>query len=209
MLTALQRDLIDLITALPEAGPFGLAGGAALIARGVVDRLTEDLDYFTVDPGAVSQLADAITRVAKDAGLDVRTIQSGGAFVRLEIQRGSETCQVDLAQDVRIRPLETTGVGPVLALEELAADKVLAVFGRAEARDFVDLHALRARFGWSRLLAFAAEKDTGFDLDHFLAALGAFDRLETSEFPLGEDGYRALRDDVRAWRDELSSADDE
>lgn len=209
MLTLLQQELIELITALPEAERFALAGGAALIARGVVDRLTEDLDYFTVDPEAVGQLADAIARSATDVGFDVRTVQSGGTFVRLEVVRGSETCQVDLAQDVRIRPLEKTSMGPVLALEELAADKVLAVFGRAEARDFVDLHALRSRFEWPRLLELAAEKDAGFDVDHFLAALGAFGRLEPSEFPLDEDRYRALRDDVSAWRAALSRVDDE
>ncbi len=50
----------------------------------------------------------------------------------------------------------------MLSLDELAADKVLALFGRAEARDFVDVAALLPRYGWVRLCDLAAEKDTGF-----------------------------------------------
>ncbi len=43
-------------------------------------------------------------------------------------------------------------------------DKVLAVFGRAEARDFMDLMAIEGQFGLDRLFLVAAEKDPGFDL---------------------------------------------
>lgn len=43
-------------------------------------------------------------------------------------------------------PTQPTEVGPALALDELAADNMLALFGRAEARDFVDVYRLRARY---------------------------------------------------------------
>jgi hypothetical protein len=46
--------------------------------------------------------------------------------------------------------------------EELAVDKVLAIFGRAEARDFIDFAALEPKYGFERLCELAAEKDTGF-----------------------------------------------
>ncbi|MBA2529732.1 MAG: nucleotidyl transferase AbiEii/AbiGii toxin family protein, partial [Euzebyales bacterium] len=115
-----------------------MAGGAALIARGIVDRVTEDLDYFTDETSeAVSGLADAVEGAAAAEGLEVQVTQSGHGFVRLEIRAGRELCQVDLAHDARIRQQERSEVGPVLALEELGADKVLALFARAEARDFV------------------------------------------------------------------------
>lgn len=203
MLTDLQRRLLALITAMPEAEPFALAGGAALIARGIVDRATEDLDYFTDGTAeTVSGLADAVERVAAAEGFKVRVLQSGHGFVRLEVRDGQDLCQVDLARDARIRQHERSEVGPVLALEELAADKVLALFARAEARDFVDVRALAERFGWDRLLALAAEKDAGFDLRHFLDALRAFDRLPPAEFPLNRGEYDELREEVHAWRDQ-------
>ena len=52
------------------------------------------------------------------------------------------TTLVDLAWDARLRPAQLSPYGPVLDRDELAADKVLALFGRAAPRDFVDLYRL-------------------------------------------------------------------
>jgi hypothetical protein len=53
-------------------------------------------------------------------------------------------------------------LGPMLSLEELGADKLLALFDRAQARDFVDVAALVDRFGLVRLCDLASEKDARF-----------------------------------------------
>lgn len=60
----------------------------------------------------------------------------------------------------RAHPLGA-GSGRVLAVEELVAGKVLALFSRAEARDFVDTWQLSQRFGRPRLFELAGEKDDG------------------------------------------------
>jgi predicted nucleotidyltransferase component of viral defense system len=67
----------------------------------------------------------------------------------------------------------------MLAGEELAADKVLAVFGRAEARDFIDLLAVESRYGLDHLCRLAAEKDRGFTLVVFAEMLGPLRPTET------------------------------
>lgn len=205
MLTDLQQRLIDLITELPEAAPFALAGGAALIVRGAVDRHTEDLDYFAPDAQPVQLLATAVEVAARDAGLAVEVVQAAGSFVRLEIRGAQESCRVDIAHDVRIREPEACSVGSLLSLEELAADKVLALFSRAEARDFVDVQALLERFGWTKLLSLAHEKDLGFDVAHLLDAINAFNRLRPEEFPISEARYLGLREQVTTWRAQLLS----
>lgn len=46
MLSLLQRQILDVVGGLPEAARFALAGGAALILRGTVERGTNDLDFF-------------------------------------------------------------------------------------------------------------------------------------------------------------------
>ena len=48
-------------------------------------------------------------------------------------------------------------LGPTLSAEELGADKLLALFDRAQARDFVDVAALVDRFGHGRLCELASE----------------------------------------------------
>jgi len=54
-------------------------------------------------------------------------------------------------------PASDTAAGPTLAPEELAGHKLLALFDRAAARDFVDVYLLAQRFGKQVLLARAAE----------------------------------------------------
>lgn len=55
---------------------------------------------------------------------------------------------------------------------------MLALFGRAAARDFVDVAALRRKFPAERLLDLAAEKDPGFDRRYFAGALRSVSRLD-------------------------------
>ena len=71
-------------------------------------------------------------------------------FARLLVTAGDDRTTVDLCWDSRLRALETSPLGPTLAGEELAASKMLALFTRAEARDFVDVFALARRYGFER-----------------------------------------------------------
>ena len=57
--------------------------------------------------------------------------------------------------------------GRVLHPEEVAADKTLALFGRAAARDRVDVAALSERYTLEQLYELAAERDPGFDRSVF------------------------------------------
>jgi hypothetical protein len=89
-----------------------------------------------------------------------------------------------------------------LTAEELAVDKVLAVFGRAEARDFADLMAVEPRYGLDRLCQLAAEKDRGFLLSVFADMLNQFGRLRRDEFELDDAGYEQLRRTVERWHEQ-------
>lgn len=70
----------------------------------------------------------------------------------------------------------------MLSSTELAVDKVLAIFGRAEARDFVDFAAVVDQHGLESVFRLAAEKDRGFSIDVFSEMLQRFDRLRQDEF---------------------------
>ena len=71
MLTPLQVRLAGIVTALPEADGFALAGAGGLLVHGLIDRTTRDLDYFTApgEEAAVVDLRDALERALDDAGL--------------------------------------------------------------------------------------------------------------------------------------------
>jgi hypothetical protein len=60
--------------------------------------------------------------------------------------------------------LVETRYGPALDLRELGANKVLAIFARAEPRDFIDLAELTKRFPLEELIGLATEQDPAWTL---------------------------------------------
>ena len=147
VLSALQERVARVVVSLPEADGLAVAGGAALVASGVVDRATRDLDFFGTSGDDVDRLRPAVERALVAAGLEVSRERVTHGFVRLIVTDGDDSTEVDLDADARIRPAKSGPLGPMWSLEELAADKLLALFERAQARDFLDVRALVERFG--------------------------------------------------------------
>jgi hypothetical protein len=203
MLSPLQERLWKLMAQIPEAETVALAGGAALIVRGVVDRPTHDLDFFATSAEEVNRVLPSLEASLRNAGLEVRRIQVTDGFVRLLVASDVETTTVDLSWDARRFPLEQTTHGAILAEDELAGDKLLALFGRAAARDFVDVAALASRYGLERLCSLAAEKDPGFDRSILAHMLRSFDRLPRADFDVDDSEFARLRDEVDTWRQQL------
>ena len=202
MLTPLQEEVAAVIAALAEAKDFALAGGAALIMREQIERGTRDLDFFGLSAAAVDRLVPVAEQALRRSGFDVERVLSGTGFARLVVQGFGEQTEVDLAADARLFPAELGRAGiPLLSSEELAVDKVLAVFGRAEARDFIDLMAMETQFDLGRLFTLAAEKDPGFDPRVFADVVGRVSRLSRAEFPIDDQTYEKLEQVVTRWRD--------
>lgn len=105
MLTPFQKRVASIVTSVPEAEGFALAGGAALIELGLTDRSTRDLDFFAA-PGeekALAALRDALDGVLRSEGFVVRLVRDHPGFVRYEVSDGDDRCEIDLATDYRAR----------------------------------------------------------------------------------------------------------
>ena len=148
----------------------------------------------------MDRVSPLVQETLSRAGLEVEVVREAHGFVRLSVSDGDERTEVDLAADARLFAPEQGPLVRALAAEELAVDKVLAIFGRAEARDFIDLQALEPRYGLARLLELAAEKDRSFRPEVFQEMLGRFQRLARQEFQLDSRGYGALAATVEEWR---------
>lgn len=205
MLTDLQRRILRILAELGESDDFALAGGAAIIISGIADRPTNDLDFFTEHPKTVDVLLDAAQAALEDAGLEVTRLAEGSTFARLRVSGPDEVTYVDLASDSRMLPARSTDTGFMLAEAELAADKVLALSGRGESRDFIDFRGLLTRFDIGQLCQLAGDKDPGFAPEQLVAALDYFDRIPPAEFAEYTDDYNGLRDCVHAARQALDN----
>jgi hypothetical protein len=74
VLSPLQERVARTIASLDEAEGFALAGGAALILRGIVDRGTHDLDFFGLSADAVARLLPAVEGALVNDGLRVERV---------------------------------------------------------------------------------------------------------------------------------------
>ena len=203
MLSPLQERVATIVAGLEEAEDFALSGGAALIVQGTIRRPTRDLDFFGLTPDAVDRLLPRVEEAMLEEGLQVERVQSNHGFARLVIQDGQDRTELDLAADARLFPAQPGHPAPTLTGPELGADKVLAVFGRAEARDFGDLLMLESRYGLDRLVRLAAEKDRGFSLRFFDEMLGRFERFRREEFDLSDLDYGTLSRSVPRWQERV------
>lgn len=191
---------------------FALAGGYAVQAHGFLDRVSEDVDLFTVNE-ARAQFQEAVT-VAVDAyrreGFGVETALAGDGFVRLLLTSpDGRSMKVELGIDWRAHAPVTLAVGPVLHPDDAVGNKVAALYGRAEVRDFVDVEAIlrSGRYTTHDLLRLAADADPGFDPEMFLIALNALDRLPDQAFAvhgLSTARTHELRQRFKAWTTEIA-----
>jgi Nucleotidyl transferase AbiEii toxin, Type IV TA system len=205
VLTPLQQRIARLVASLPEAEGFALAGAGALVVHGYIDRQTRDLDYFTTPARQtqVQRLGAALERALTAEGVPSQRLRDLPTFVRLVVGREPDRCEVDVAIDYRALPTETTALGPTLARKELAANKVLAIFDRAEPRDFTDLDAVTRVYPLADLVELAERKDTGFDRPRFVEALASFRRFTPADLSVSSDEHRRLTRVVDGWRRQL------
>lgn len=75
------------------------------------------------------------------------------------------------------------GIEPVLSLEDAVGNKVAALFSRAEARDQLDVDAIRrsGRFTDEELSRLARRTDPGFDLEWFTRSLDTVELIHPEE----------------------------
>jgi hypothetical protein len=205
-LTEFQVEVAHVFFGLPSSSGFLLAGGAALLAQQLTDRPTHDLDLFT-SPGRgdVMTVVDDFEAAVGARGWVVERIQPTATFCRIVVRRNGQELLVDVAVDAPPgRPASVTIVGPTFDREELAGRKILALFDRAEARDFVDVYLLARHFSTELLLTRASEIDAGFDRAIFAEMLGSLSRFGDGEIPLSGDGVGELRAFFATWRVELT-----
>jgi hypothetical protein len=205
-LTPFQITVARAFFTLPSAQGFLLAGGAALAAHGMTMRPTQDLDLFT-SPGRgdVRTVLTAFAALAEVRGWDVEVVRETDTFVRGIVRDGADAVVVDLAVDATPeRPPTVTFVGPALDPEELAGRKLVALFDRAEARDFADVYVLTRRCSTQRLLELAAAIDAGFDVGVLAVMIDSLGRFTDEEIPVPlEVDVGVVREFFRSWSRQL------
>lgn len=197
---AFQQLVARRLLGIPELRPFALAGGLALIAHQIIDRETPGVDIFGAPGADVAAARDAFLTLAEEISWTVETIKESDTFIRMQVSDGSETTLLDLAIDTPA-PVQVinTDYGRVMSISELAGRKLMAIFDRAEARDFADVFCLRDHQTQNEMIEFCRSVDLGFSSLVLAEMFGAIGRFRDEDIPLPVSGVAECRRWFAAW----------
>src|SRR5262249_35372481 len=144
---------------------FFLTGGAALAGFHLCHRTTDDLDLFTRDAPAFERGRFVLADVATALGGELQIRQDAPGFKRVVLTRGEEGLVIDLVKDPgpQLHPDKLERGHIVLdPADEILANKLTALVGRAEERDLIDVMFLeQAGYSIEAALPAALAKDGG------------------------------------------------
>jgi hypothetical protein len=194
---------------------FALGGGNALIAHGVIDRPTEDVDLFTDREYGVPAAADAVEAALCEAGYTAERQDTTAGLAEVFEGMGEGLAEwiittpdgreimLQLAYFDRGHQPVLMEFGPVLDLDDVLAGKVTALASRAVERDYIDVAAALARgFSVAQLSGLAVALDPGLTAEDFADAGQRLDRLSDDRFArygLTPEDVTRLRERFAAW----------
>lgn len=164
-LTKFQAKLAELLAGnrTPESH---LAGGAAINLAPNSHRYSNDLDYFHDSEERVAESFTKDRELLSKSNYVVDVSMNQPGFIRAVVSNDSGSTKVEWAHDSAWRFMPTVplaGVGYALHPIDLAVNKLLALAGRDEARDFLDILELDEHvLSLGALCWAAAGKDPGF-----------------------------------------------
>ena len=166
-LTPLQRTVCHLLAAQRrESGESYVAGGVALNTLTGGTRLSRDIDLFHDTTESLEATWQADYRILREEGYDITVLHERTGYVEAEVSQDNQSVLVQWVRDSAYRffPLVAHAeLGLTLHPFDLATNKTLALVGRLEIRDWIDLITCHEKVQPLGYLAWAAcGKDPGF-----------------------------------------------
>jgi hypothetical protein len=164
-LTAIQTDVLRLLAGnrQPESH---LAGGTAINRSSASPRFSADLDFFHDAAENASQNAEKDAALLTQNGFGVDWSLREANMQRAYVRRGADALKLEWCHDSAFRffPVQPDAeFGYCLHPADLATNKALALAGRAEIRDFIDILFLHESYLTLGAICWAAcGKDQGF-----------------------------------------------
>jgi hypothetical protein len=193
-ITDFQRGLCRLVARNRiEIGESYVAGGVALNTLIGAPRLSNDIDFFHDTREALAATWDADRRLLAKHGYTVQVLRERPTFVEVTVTRDGQSVVVEWVCDSAYRffPLvEHPDFGLTLHPFDLVTNKVLALVGRVEVRDWVDVIESSERLQQLGYVAWAAcGKDPGYNPAMILAEARRSGRYTAAE--IGQLAFEA------------------
>jgi predicted nucleotidyltransferase component of viral defense system len=145
-------------------------GGTALAEFYLQHRESDDLDVFTRERRDMRNDYREVMRLLNSEGMDIHLREESDQFVRFVASGNGgagEGLKVEFCRDAgaRMSPATTSGDIIVDSFEDIAVNKVCAIRGRTDVKDYVDLFFIlrESEYTIDYLIGRAKEKDADFD----------------------------------------------
>jgi hypothetical protein len=212
-ITPFQSGILKLLAVhRREKGESYVAGGVALNLLLDTPRRSRDIDLFHDTGEALAATWASDRETLKSSGYDVTARREAMSFVDARVSKSGESTAMQWTRDSAYRffPLmEDALMGLTLHPFDLATNKVLAMVGRVEVRDWIDVLNCDERlqpFGY--LIWAACGKDPGYNPRSLLAIAG---RLHYSHAEVNTLDFEGQPPDAVAmgqkWHQALDTAD--
>lgn len=180
-----QIKLLLLFFTSPFAKPFFLTGGTALSAFYLAHRESQDLDFFSLEPFDTLALRTTMQEIA-DATHAVMTMHIRSQTfneIFLENKKEGWMQKIDIVQEQPKHFGEITNIDtiPVDSLVNITTNKILAILGRLEPKDYIDLFVIftQTKLSFNKMFKLAKQKDTGLSEFYFANAIIDADKFKT------------------------------
>jgi predicted nucleotidyltransferase component of viral defense system len=180
---ALQDRFLERFFAGPLSEQFYLTGGTALARFYFHHRESLDLDLFTNDWGQdFARVNQFILVIWHTLELQIISQVATDTFIQYIVADvAGSSLKVDLVKDVPVHfgDLITKNGVRIDSLENIGANKVLAVFGRSDAKDFIDLYWIlqHTDLKFDELYLQAQQKDKGLSELYLAYALKNIEKI--------------------------------
>ncbi len=163
----LQDEFLETFFSEIFAPEFYLTGGTALSRFYLYHRESEDIDLFThnqkIDLGVVNFL---VLRMLNSLNLKIIKQVNTGTFLQyIAKDKNGGLLKIDFVKDVPVHfgKIKLEGKVRVDSLENIGSNKVLAILGRSDAKDFIDLYFIlrKTELKFDFLYDLAGKKDLG------------------------------------------------
>lgn len=215
LLNKIQNKILTVFPDILDSNNFYLTGGTALSYFYLQHRKSNDLDFFT----SLEEIILPFSRKLEDAlnthQMVIQRHRGIHSFVELSAEKGNESTIVHLAYDSAFRFEQTKEFPEFHGLKvdsfiDIAVNKLLALFGRANLRDFIDVFYLvkTGKFNPDELMEKAKIKDPGFDLYWLGVALERINIFKDDSpemlLILSPVDFKELLAFFNLWRDTIS-----
>ena len=206
-LTVLQEGILRLLARnrIENAESY-VAGGLALNYKLSTPRLSRDIDIFHDSKVAMVRSWEADRETLAQNGFVVKPLRVLEYFIEAEVSKGGRRMEIQWGTDSAYRffPLQPDPVvGFTLHPLDLAANKLSALVGRTEPRDWIDvITAIKELQPLACLLSVACGKDPGFSPTSMLeyVARRHYNQVEIDEKIIPTGVYDAA-ELCRFWHD--------